>query len=364
MRAPRLLLVLGVVLAGSWLSPRAAQAHAVGLSRGLYRALPDGLEAELVFAQTELPATDDAARGIVRGIGVSDSAGRDCPGELASLDAPDASTSRVIARYHCSQPAAALAVELRFWDELSPGHRHVRSGAEQGASADVTELVQREQPRFVLAGVETARRAAPTPSRADWIRLGIEHILTGYDHLAFLLALVLVARSMRALLATVSLFTLAHSLTLALAALDVVAPGSSLVECAIALSICYVGIENLTPRAASSRRALVFGFGLIHGFGFAGALREVGLAVSRAPLALVGFNLGVELGQLALLAASFPLVLALRRTRWFATRGVPMLSAAIALAGAIWFVARLPLERAASSTALRAEPVEVTTFLL
>ena len=337
----------GLVLLLGALGPRTAEAHAVGLSRGQYRALPDGIEAELVFARTELALDSDAARRIVQGIHVSDSAGQSCPGELLRLGAGDQTSSRLLARYHCRERAFARHVELDFWEEVAPGHRQLvtRAGAEAAATA-ASELCQREQPRFELPGVALPDRAASSVAAseaglASWVQLGSEHILGGYDHLAFLLALLLVARSLRGLAATVSVFTLAHSLTLALATLDVLAPPSGLVECAIALSICYVGIENLTTRAQSSRRGLVFAFGLIHGFGFAGALRELGLRSAQTPLALFGFNLGVELGQLGLLACAFPLVLRLRRASWFQARGVAALSAAIALAGALWFAGRL-----------------------
>jgi hydrogenase/urease accessory protein HupE len=350
--------LLGLVLLLGVLGPRAAEAHAVGLSRGQYRALPDGVEAELVFARTELGLDADTARRIVQGIHVSDGSGQSCPGELLHLDVSDEASSRLLARYHCRERAGARHVELDFWDEVAPGHRQLvsRAGAEATATAAPTELCQREQPRFELPGVALPDSAASSVAAssvaassvaaseaglARWVQLGSEHILGGYDHLAFLLALVLVARTLRGLAATVSVFTLAHSVTLALATLDVLAPPSGLVECAIALSICYVGIENLSARAQSSRRWLVFAFGLTHGFGFAGALRELGLRSAHTPLALFGFNLGVELGQLGLLACAFPLVLRLRRASWFQARGVPALSAAIALAGALWFAGRL-----------------------
>jgi hydrogenase/urease accessory protein HupE len=343
MRAPWL---VALSLLWAWLTPGLAEAHAVGLSRGQYRALSDGLEAELVFARLELGPRADAAEHIVQRIRVSDAAGRSCPGELVSAQPSDTTSSTLVARYRCNGPTPTLHVELQFWDELSPGHRHLVSRTEAAAAlpAPALELCQREQPRFVLAGTSSAGAHAATaePGFSGWVRLGIEHILGGYDHLAFLLALVLVARTLRSLAATVSVFTLAHSLTLALAALGAVAPPSWLVECAIALSICYVGTENLTARATNSRRSLVFGFGLIHGFGFAGALREVGLGAAQTPFALLGFNLGVELGQLGLLACAFPLVLWLRQRHWFTSLGVPALSAAIALAGAIWFAGRLP----------------------
>jgi hydrogenase/urease accessory protein HupE len=326
------------------LAPRAAEAHAVGLSRGQYTALPDGLGAELSFAPAELGPALEPQR-LLEQIHVSDASGKACPGSLEGVHASDATSLTLRARFRCVEPAA-LRVELAFWEQLSPGHRH----------AVESQLYQRERPSFSIEG------AAPelaSPGLMDWLKLGVEHILTGYDHLAFLFALALVATTWRKLAACVSVFTLAHSVTLALAALDVVAPPSVLVEAAIALSICYVGIENLTERAARPRYALVFAFGLIHGFGFAGALRELGLGPARTPLALFGFNLGVELGQLGLLACVFPLLLGLRRGVWFARRGVPALSAAIALAGALWFAERARDVRLPDALALDEAPEDL-----
>jgi len=143
---------------------------------------------------------------------------------------------------------------------------------------------------------------------------------------------------LRGPIAAISPFTLAHSLTLALAALSVFTPNPRQVELAIALSFAYVGVENLFVTDAA-RRWRVFPFGLIHGFGFVGALREIGLTRAQVPAALVGFNAGVEVGQLAALA--LPVVLAARRAPWFARRGVPLLSIAIAAAGLGLFIERV-----------------------
>lgn len=130
-----------------------------------------------------------------------------------------------------------------------------------------------------------------------YVRLGVEHILGGYDHLAFLIALIVAASGLRSLVGVVTAFTAAHSVTLALAALEVVSVPGRLVELTIAMSIAYVGVENLLFRKPGGRWLEAFGFGLVHGLGFAGFLGE---SLAFEPLkttALVGFNLGVELGQ-------------------------------------------------------------------
>jgi hypothetical protein len=146
---------------------------------------------------------------------------------------------------------------------------------------------------------------------------------------------------LRALIGVITAFTLAHSITLALAVLGVFAPSPRLVEPAIALSIAYVGVETFFVADARRRWRITFPFGLIHGFGFAGALREIALPRAQVPVALVTFNLGVELGQLAVLAVALPLVLTVRRAPWFGDRGVKVFSAAIAVIGCVLFVARL-----------------------
>jgi hypothetical protein len=139
----------------------------------------------------------------------------------------------------------------------------------------------------------------------------------------------------------VTAFTLAHSITLALAALSIFAPSPRFVEPAIALSIAYVGLENLFVKDASKRWRITFPFGLVHGFGFAGALREIALPRAQVPIALVSFNLGVELGQLAVLSIAVPLTLAVRNARWFGNRGVKLLSGAIAVGGLVLLILRL-----------------------
>jgi hydrogenase/urease accessory protein HupE len=173
--------------------------------------------------------------------------------------------------------------------------------------------------------------------------LGIGHILTGYDHLLFLLGLLVACRRLRTMVVIITCFTLAHSITLALAALGLVVIPSRIVEPLIAASIVFVGVENLVRREEPPHRwLLAFFFGLIHGFGFASALREAGLGQSGAALAvpLFSFNLGVELGQLGLVAVVFPLLLWLRARPAFVRVGPPVVSALVAVAGLFWLLQR------------------------
>jgi hydrogenase/urease accessory protein HupE len=147
-----------------------------------------------------------------------------------------------------------------------------------------------------------------------YLKLGIEHILTGFDHLLFVLALLIICRSTSLLIKTITAFTLAHSITLALATLDIVTVPSRPVEAAIALSIVFVAAEIVRSRqgneglAARAPWIVAFTFGLLHGFGFAGALAEVGLPHGHIPTALLFFNIGVEIGQLIFVGAVLALV--------------------------------------------------------
>jgi hypothetical protein len=181
---------------------------------------------------------------------------------------------------------------------------------------------------------------APSHGTLGFIRLGVEHILTGWDHLLFLLGLLLRGGSALALAKIITAFTLAHSVTLALAVLDVVVLPGRLVEAVIALSIAVVAAENLFLRPVVARRWLVsFCFGLVHGFGFSAALREIGLPSHGLALSLFGFNAGVELGQALVVAVALPLLLLLRRTRW-ERRMVWSSSLAILVVGVVLFVER------------------------
>lgn len=155
----------------------------------------------------------------------------------------------------------------------------------------------------------------PTPHLSQFFGLGLEHILTGYDHLLFLLALILAAGRLRPVLGIVTAFTVAHSITLALTVLGVVSVPSYLIEGVIALSIAFVALENLWRGQATHRWRwlVVFAFGLVHGMGFAGALEEIGLGKSQLLPSVLTFNLGVETGQvLFVLVASALIALAQR----------------------------------------------------
>jgi hypothetical protein len=187
----------------------------------------------------------------------------------------------------------------------------------------------------------------PPPTRLETARqyfaLGFTHILPrGFDHILFVLGIFLLGVSWRPILLQVSTFTIAHSITLGLTMYGVVSLPARVVEPMIALSIAYVAIENLvTSELKPWRLALVFSFGLLHGMGFAGVLRDLGLPRSQFLTALLTFNLGVEAGQLAVIALAFWAVLYWRRNRLTYRRLVVQpASLAIALTGVYWTLQR------------------------
>ncbi|WP_035600518.1 HupE/UreJ family protein [Haloferula sp. BvORR071] len=179
----------------------------------------------------------------------------------------------------------------------------------------VSHMLRPDAPAFVFHGADAG------PAAGGYFTLGVEHILFGIDHLLFVLALVLIVRGKRQLLKTITAFTIAHSITLALATLGWAKVPPAPVEAVIALSIVFVAAEILRSRRGQrglTERApwLVAGsFGLLHGFGFAGALSEVGLPANDIPLALLFFNLGVEAGQLAFVIGVLAVIALLRRAR-------------------------------------------------
>lgn len=336
-----------------------ASAHEVGLSRGTYAAAGESVTADLVLSRKELtsivPEVDGdrdgsvaetelaAARtpitkAIVDRIRVS-SGDAACAGALTDARLTEEDGVELRATYLCGAPVTRAKVELGLFDDLAYGHRHI---ARSAAGTHVTETVlSRSQRTLELAGSGEPAPAQAKPGHLAMFGLGIEHILTGYDHLVFLLGLVLVGGRWRSLLWVITAFTLAHSITLGLAALGVWALRPSIVEPAIALSIAYVGVENFFVKDAEKRWRITFPFGLVHGFGFAGALQEITLPRADVPAALFLFNSGVEVGQLAVLAVVLPALVALRRRPWFERYGVKAGSALIVAAGLVWFVMRV-----------------------
>lgn len=219
----------------------------------------------------------------------------------------------------------------------------VRVQSRDGALS--TTLVQPSKP-----WVEIAASQGPLAVFAAYLQHGVEHILLGYDHLLFVLALTLIVRSTRVLVWTVTAFTAAHSITPALATLGVVHVPGPPVEATIALSILLLAAEILRVRqgkwslTARWPWVVAFSFGLLHGFGFAGALTSIGLPQGDVPLALFAFNVGVEIGQLAFIAAVLALLALAKRlplSRPLTQRALPAATYAIGTLAAFWFFERV-----------------------
>lgn len=248
--------------------------------------------------------------------------------------------------------ARPLTVTAGKLGALTAAHRELVRVLDATGKVQFETTLTAAQPTASLAWAEgdsASLRGTPAaiPSAQTFFVLGVEHIWTGYDHLLFLFALLVAARSLRSVVVIISCFTLAHSLTLGMATLGWVWLPPAFVEPAIAASIVFVGVENLFLRGQEPRHRgwLTFAFGLVHGFGFASVLRDLGVGNSGRGLAgpLVMFNLGVEAGQLCVAVLALPLLAYLSRSEVVRQRGGVAASVLVSLAGLYWLAARTVL---------------------
>lgn len=234
-------------------------------------------------------------------------------------------------------PAPVDRLTVRY-DLFVPGARAASCLATilSGGRVQTVALTPGHNATTVALGAAPVWRAA-----GGFILMGIEHILTGYDHMLFLLSLLMVGAALPQLLKIVTAFTIAHSVTLSLAVLGVVDVPSRWVESAIALSITYVAAENVWRGRASlgSRWLVTFAFGLVHGLGFASALMEMHLPRANVAASLVGFNVGVEIGQVSVILLATVALDALRQYAW-APVFRRWVSAGAAFTGFVWFIQR------------------------
>jgi hypothetical protein len=277
-----------------------------------------------------------------------------CPfaaGELLITSHSDGSYVVLQLAAACSAPPAAITVAYDLFAEMDPQHRGI---------------LRVESPTGVQTAILGPDRREATMTLADpgalselrhYVEEGIWHIWIGFDHILFLLTLLLPAvlirrdggwhpeRDFRAVfvrvLKIVTAFTVAHSITLSLAALGAVSLPSPLIESLIAASVVLSALNNIVPLVRERVWAVAFGFGLVHGFGFANVLLDLGLPKAHLALALFGFNVGVELGQLAIVAAFLPLAYLSRATWSYRRLALPAGSAAVAALACLWLVERL-----------------------
>lgn len=285
---------------------------------------------------------------VLDGLSISSAAG-DCPLRpqlLATRSYDEGTYAHLSMTAHC-ESRNALQLRYRLLFDVDPQHRVL---ATVRARDMVATFIGRKDSGDIALSAK-----AENPVR-DFLREGTHHILIGYDHLAFLISLLLPATLLRdrsgwrpqprlrpvmlGVLGLVTAFTAAHSVTLSLAALGWVTPSSRAVEIAIAASVVLAALNNLRPVVTRRLWIVALGFGLVHGFGFAGALGELGLPDKDRLLSLVAFNLGVELGQLVVVAVVLPLLFVVRNWAWYSRWAMPVASLAIAALGASWLVAR------------------------
>ena len=307
----------------------------------------------LEFAAHIIPGTGPASEGklshaaiVAREAAILDwlaadlrlrSGGRDCTPQIVELVGPDTNDDvQIVLEYACPTEVRTLRVEFHPFDRALPDFRNIVSvRTARGSSGFVFSPGE----QLLVVGEQPEPGGTASHGFSAFFRLGARHIWTGYDHLLFLLAVLLLGGSLGRLAAIVTAFTVAHSITLSLAVLELVSLPPGPVELAIALSIVWVAAENLLTTRADRRWALTFVFGLIHGLGFASVLEQAGLPAGTVATPLVGFNLGVEAGQLVVVCAVVPLLRLL--VRGAAERGVQLvLSWAILTAGLLWAVER------------------------
>ncbi len=266
--------------------------------------------------------------------------GQPCARRAATARPADTHVLVTIA-WTCPVGDGDLRYRVTLFQDVDPAARHVAIIATDRGEREF--VLDRELPETDLSGAGSSTLQVV----GRFVMAGIEHIFLGYDHIAFLLAIILWGRSLWELVKVVTAFTLAHSFTLCLAVFDIVRLPSSVVEPLIAATIVFVAAENFFVHDIGKRWRAAFVLGLVHGFGFAGALREYGLPTDAVVPALAAFNIGVEIGQVTIVALIFPLLLgsdrigggvAARRARHPAV--VYACSAVILVFGLYWLIQR------------------------
>lgn len=308
-------------------------------------------DAEITWGEVRAKHAEIAAYAMAR-LQLS-TAGQTCPARVTGhLIDEHTDGAYAVLRFSADCPAVLETLQARYalFFDIDPQHKGLLRLQYQGASSTGIFSPEKATQQFVLSKPSKLRQFL------DYGREGVWHIWIGFDHILFLLALLLPAVVYRkgktwlavsafkpafwSVLKIVTAFTVAHSITLTLATLGVISLPSRWVESTIAASVVVAALNNVFPLFRERRWMMAFVFGLIHGFGFASVLTDLGLPQNALILALVGFNLGVETGQLAIVAAFLPIAFVLRHS-WLYRRVVLLGgSIMIAILAAIWLVER------------------------
>lgn len=240
--------------------------------------------------------------------------------------------------FHYAPAATSLKMQLLFLNKLADGHKQVVT-IKDSAGKNLSEKMLTQQDNVIELNLAAGEKSSMFK---DFLVLGVEHILTGYDHLLFLFALLIVTHRFWSAFGIITFFTIAHSITLAIAGMNLMTIPSTIVEPLIAASIIYVGAENLIVKKPKGRKYLTFAFGLIHGFGFAAVLQEMNITSIETGILvpLFSFNLGVETGQLIVTSISLPIIWWLHTKPLVEKYFVPVSSVFVCLAGSYWLIER------------------------
>jgi hydrogenase/urease accessory protein HupE len=240
--------------------------------------------------------------------------------------------------FHYQPTATSLKMQLSFLNKLADGHKQVVT-IKDSAGKNLSEKMLTQQDNVIELNLASSESSSIFK---DFFVLGVEHILTGYDHLLFLFALLIVTHRFWSAFGIITFFTIAHSITLAIAGMNLLTISSTIVEPLIAASIVYVGVENLIVKEPKGRKYLTFAFGLIHGFGFAAVLQEMNITSIESGILvpLFSFNLGVESGQLIVTSFALPIIWWLHTKALIEKYFVPVCSTIVCLAGGFWLIER------------------------
>ncbi|MEF3367797.1 HupE/UreJ family protein [Methylocystis sp. 9N] len=365
------------VFLSAFLCAGAAFAHTADISSG--RVVPEGegqyrvdvgvlgTDVERMFQETqsERAGVDLSPPGVLeqeigkfieRRVQLRNAEGELCKSSIISVgeDPTNPYDAKIVLRFDCKGVAGQIFYDPgRLLRTQGPRGRHLLGIGEAPDQAQLTEAQRKgaePAPGQAMIFASDGPVDLSKPLLSPWelapkfFEAGVEHIMTGYDHLCFLIAVMLWATRVWPVVKIVTAFTVSHSVTLSLAALQLVNLPSYWVEIAIALSIIYVAVENFFTRKIEGRWHDTFVFGFIHGFGFASALTELGLPQRAIVPALASFNIGVEVGQIGVVLVVLPLLLLIDKIFTKGERSprlVQALSAIIACFGAYWLFVRL-----------------------